>query len=810
MAKLSKSSVHTSTFIIAVVTVLLISITNTQAQDTIRPMWSTNVRPSKSYAAMFFNKNGSRLVTTNADNSVTVWNTETGQILSKVRQPDSPDLKSNINSKGNRIFTFNLDGQIVLLDTETGNQIASAIGQTAVFNKSGDLILAGKVILNSETGEIVKDLSLSIFDQEIRSKDSFSDLIVTVNSDFNNKNANVYDFTGRIRTQLFGAGRLWATFNNTGTSIVIASSKSTVNTWDSKSGDLLATFNSKKEYSDIWNLFTNNGNRVITTGRYSTGEKGSQVWDVKTGQLVTTIDGFCTSSNYTDQYLLTIHPDSSAKVWNTETGTLLTTIKGADLSVSYAKFFPTDNRIAVGCTDGSIKIVDCRTGYILSSFDGHIGLYIGLNSAQFAENDDYIVTASRDRTAIVWDSKTGLYTTILKGHNGSVLTAKFNPSGDRIITASEDSTAIIWDTKTGKILNTLKGHISRVTAAEFNSTNNRIVTAGDTTAKLWDAQSGSLIANVSGHRNGVVNAFFTEAGDRFVTAGYDSKVNIYNSENGSLILSVDAKFTSSFESGAFNLVGNRLLTVSGGSVRIWDIQTGKKLEILNGHKDGINTVSFNKNGDYVVSASKDGTAKIWNAENGSLIATLKDNSTRIQTAYFSPDGKYVVTASDSSINIWRADATGQLVASLISNCIVEPWLSNNCRRFAINAMFSHSGKHVLAMYDSDGAAKMWDVSNVVTSVPNEDKSEFIQPSISVSPNPTQDELQITYTITETSITDVFVTDVLGNRVATVRNTVSEHGMHQELLSTNNWSNGTYFVVVSNGISRFTQPFIVVH
>ena len=50
----------------------------------------------------------------------------------------------------------------------------------------------------------------------------------------------------------------------------------------------------------------------------------------------------------------------------------------------------------------------------------------------------------------------------LKGHTGSVWSASFSPDGSRIVTGSRDKTAKVWDAKTGAELLTLKGHTGGV------------------------------------------------------------------------------------------------------------------------------------------------------------------------------------------------------------------------------------------------------------------------------------------------------------------------------------------------------------
>ncbi|WP_353961709.1 WD40 repeat domain-containing protein [Laspinema olomoucense] len=66
-----------------------------------------------------------------------------------------------------------------------------------------------------------------------------------------------------------------------------------------------------------------------------------------------------------------------------------------------------------------------------------------IRSGDFSENGDYLLTASQDKTAKIWDKKGKLIYT-LTGHREGVNSAYFSPDGQSVITASRDKTARVW------------------------------------------------------------------------------------------------------------------------------------------------------------------------------------------------------------------------------------------------------------------------------------------------------------------------------------------------------------------------------
>ena len=73
---------------------------------------------------------------------------------------------------------------------------------------------------------------------------------------------------------------------------------------------------------------------------------------------------------------------------------------------------------------------------------------VPFGSAQFSPDGQRVVTASRDKTARLWDAATGNPIGEPMNHEDLVRSAQFSPDGQRVVTASEDQTARLWDAAT--------------------------------------------------------------------------------------------------------------------------------------------------------------------------------------------------------------------------------------------------------------------------------------------------------------------------------------------------------------------------
>ena len=110
-----------------------------------------------------------------------------------------------------------------------------------------------------------------------------------------------------------------------------------------------------------------------------------------------------------------------------------------------------------------------------------------VRSASFSPDGKYIVTASYDNTAKIWNAETGIQIGETMKHNGSALSASFSPDGKYIVTASYDKTAKIWNAETGIQVGETMKHDGSVSSASFSPDGKYIVTASwDYTAKITE------------------------------------------------------------------------------------------------------------------------------------------------------------------------------------------------------------------------------------------------------------------------------------------------------------------------------------
>jgi WD40 repeat protein len=327
------------------------------------------------------------------------------------------------------------------------------------------------------------------------------------------------------------------------------------------------------------------------------------------------------------------------------------TIYGHTDKVWSVAFSPDGTRIVTGSHDKTAKVWDARTGTSLLELKGHTG---AVWTVAFSPDGTRIVTGSWDRTAKVWDGRTGTPQLELKGHTGPVTSVAFSLDGTRIVTGSWDQAAKVWNARTGTPQLELKGHTGPVTSVAFSPDGTRIVTGSeDQTARVWDGRAGTALLALKGHTHWVYIVAFSLDGTRIVTGSYDQTARVWDARTGTSLLELKGH-TGAVWTVAFSPDGTRIVTGSEDrTANVWVARTGTPLLELKGHTGEVRSVAFSPDGTRIVTGSADRTAKVWDTGTGAPLLELKGHTGEVWSMAFSPDGTRIVTASkDQTARVW--------------------------------------------------------------------------------------------------------------------------------------------------------------
>jgi WD40 repeat protein/predicted Ser/Thr protein kinase len=311
-----------------------------------------------------------------------------------------------------------------------------------------------------------------------------------------------------------------------------------------------------------------------------------------------------------------------------------------------------------------------------------------VNDVAFSPDGRWVLTASSDGTAHVWDADSGKarFETPLQ-HDAPIFRAAFSPDGSRVVTASDDATARIWEAATGRLLVSLIGHTDGVRDARFSPDGSQVVTCSDDkTARLWDAATGKdLLHEPLVHGKFVIHAVFHPDGRRILTASEDGSARIWQIERNAAKVVVQLRHKAALTDACFDREGKRVATASADeTARIWDAVTGEPIITQLRHHGPVFSVAFRPDGRQLATSGIDHKAWVLDAKTGlSLLPPFQHNS-GVCCVIYSPDGTRLVTASDdNTARVWDG-TTGRPLTPPIqhSGSVFRACFSPDGRRIA--------------------------------------------------------------------------------------------------------------------------------
>ena len=126
---------------------------------------------------------------------------------------------------------------------------------------------------------------------------------------------------------------------------------------------------------------------------------------------------------------------------------------------------------------------------------------------------------------------------------------------------------------------------------------------------------------------------------------------------------------------AFSSDGRRAVSGSeGGTVRVWDLDTGQQQAKLSGHVGpvrGVRAVAVSADGRRAVSGGwHDGTVRVWDLDPGQQRAEL--NTGRVAAVAVSADGRRAVSGSENgTVRVWDLEEGAELASFASDSKITE-------------------------------------------------------------------------------------------------------------------------------------------
>ena len=288
----------------------------------------------------------------------------------------------------------------------------------------------------------------------------------------------------------------------------------------------------------------------------------------------------------------------------------------------------------------------------------------------------------------------------------------YSPDGKRLAVASSMG-VWIYDAQTGEELDFFT---VRATSVSFSPNGQTLAVADvDNTIQLRDVRTHEHLHTLTGHTGSVKKILFSPDGQRLVTGSFGS-LRLWNTHTGEFLYNFFAwNPLEGVNNISFQPTGQALVIANGFFLYDWDIQTQSIRRSPTGRSGSIqslspwsiltplltSTTSFpivavsGGNGFGFEVRDPDHIITLWSLNTGEILFKLTEHTDAVSCITFSPDGWTLASGSDdNTIRLWDV-RTGRHLRTLTGH-----------RSSITNISFNPDGQ-TLATSSTDGTIRLW-------------------------------------------------------------------------------------------------------
>ncbi|BCM88687.1 hypothetical protein IAD21_00529 [Abditibacteriota bacterium] len=366
--------------------------------------------------------------------------------------------------------------------------------------------------------------------------------------------------------------------------------------------------------------------------------------------------------------------------------------------VTSIEFSPDSYTLAIGTHEGNIFLINTQTGKKMQSI---IWAPFPILRIFFSPNGQYIAMSGFDYKypndksgyeSYVYNIRNGIPLFNFH-HDDNIRDISFNLQGNYIATGGRDGYVNIWQLPTKIEVN---ARLSRL-CNKIKKWKN--LTPADT-YQLFPIKPKTRIP----YGLNVLSVAFNSDGTQLHITGHnfngDSSASTYNSSNGKSLFNLSQPNNDT--DVILDHSGHRVAFLSGATVGLWSLNTGKKLADLK-HQGKVTKAIFTNDDQYIVTSSRDMTTRVWSTKTFSEIARVEHDDKFFADFSISPDGNFLSTENSKGVK-------GNVGRIRIWSIKDSPSPPRSLGKYALFCAISSDSK--LIVTSNYGFISIWDISTL--------------------------------------------------------------------------------------------------